>query len=100
MSKDPEAYNRTVGPALTVLVMDTVRQLVAEKGHTTQPEVLRCIAKQLGEPAKLGGRIYENVQGRVRALRAAGLIETEKKYHDDGRAIAFTLLIRLPNVQP
>lgn len=97
MSLNPATYNKTVGPGLTVLVMDTVRELVPPGGHTTLPAVVRSIAGKVGQPAVLRGRLYYNVHNRVKALKHAGLVETRKEYHNDGRMVAYSLIITLPS---
>lgn len=89
----PEHYNRTLGPGLTVLVMDTVRKL-----HTTQevtlPLVVRTIGAQLEVKANLHSRLYSNVRRTVRALAHAGLVQTERREGKQGSIIAFITIIK------
>jgi hypothetical protein len=96
MSLTPEQHNRTIGPALVVLVMDTIRTLAAQE-PTTQPAVVKAVASTLGMKAPHRSRLYWNVCSRVKALARAGYIVTERRQLPNGGSIAYTTIIKLPD---
>lgn len=79
MSQSPEQYNRTRGPALSVLVMDVVRTAGNE------PISIRQVAKRLaianGANSKEAlGALYYRVRIVVRGLAQSGLLHTRTTY--------------------
>lgn len=82
MSLTPEAYNALRGQALTVLIMDTVR----ERTTTGEQLTMRTLAKQLADRYQLQNelprrQLYHRVRATVRQLSNAGLLHTQKGWN-------------------
>jgi len=77
----PEDYNQLQGQALTVLVMDTVRADSEAKRECTLWGITRAIAEKYSLAMRARDKLYRRIDNNVRALEAAGLITTEKRWN-------------------
>ena len=102
MSSTPQQYNRTRGPALSVLVMETLRE-----AHSTGNDKLstRSLAKRLAAangqhtPQQISS-LYYRVRIVVRNLAEAGLINTESTYDKRYQVNVTLISISTPTPQP
>jgi hypothetical protein len=76
-----ETHNQLQGQALTVLVMDMVRADIEAGRECTLWSIARNVADRYQLNERLRNMVYRRIDHQVRALEAAGLITTEKKWN-------------------
>lgn len=77
-----EQYNRLRGQALTILIMDTVRQCQAAGEEISTRQLAKRIAKQQHLHGKAQvEQLYNRVRTTVRNLSDAGMLQLNTTFH-------------------
>lgn len=96
MKLTPDQYNRTRGPALIIVVMDTIRTADEQKEQLNTRQLVKRLAAANGltSPEHFSS-LYYRVRTIVRSLADAGLIHTRVEF-DKKHQVNTTIITLTP----